>query len=180
MRRQASELSRLIEDIRPEYDDKRLDSCTMIYMTSPEKLFTVIESPFSAPSLDGLVRNVQYTMLAVRDSLNRGEAPYSSHLFYTQMLDDNNTDERQLGMNAGLTICQHAEQSAVYIDLGVSRGMEYGIETARKAGRAVIERSLFPGASSPEEITSLMLEEYDKHDLPSSEVIAAIYGRIIK
>ncbi len=149
-------------------------------MTSSEKPFTVIESPFSAPDLDGLVRNVQYTLLAVRDSLNRGEAPYASHLFYTQMLDDNNADERQLGMDAGLTICQHAEQSAVYIDLGVSRGMEYGIETARNFGRAVIERSLFPGASSPEEITSLMLVEYKKHDLPSPEVIAAIYGRIIR
>lgn len=149
-------------------------------MLVTEKPFTVIESPFSAPDIDGLVRNVQYTMLAVRDSLNRNEAPYASHLFYTQMLDDNNQDERRLGMDAGLTVCHHAEQTAVYTDYGISRGMEYGIDTARKAGRAVIERSLFPDASSLEEITSLMLEEYGKHNLPSPEVIAAIYGRIVK
>lgn len=70
-------------------------------------------------------------MLAVRDSLSRGEAPYASHL-YTQMLDDNDRAERQLGMDAGLTICQHADQTAVYVDLGVSPGMEYGINTAKK------------------------------------------------
>ena len=149
-------------------------------MPVSEKPFTVIESPFSAPDVDGLVRNVQYTMLAVRDSLNRDEAPYASHLFYTQMLDDNNQDERQLGMDAGLTICHHAEQTAVYTDYGTSRGMQYGIETAKSAGRRVVERRLFPNATSPEEVTALMLEEYAKHDLPSPEVIAAIYGRIIK
>ena len=112
--------------------------------------------------------------------MNRDEAPYASHLFYTQMLDDNNQDERQLGMDAGLTICHHAEQTAVYTDYGTSRGMQYGIETAKSAGRRVVERRLFPNASSPEEVTALMLEEYAKHDLPSPEVIAAIYGRIIK
>ena len=60
-------------------------------MTETSKPFTVIESPFSAPTIDELVRNIQYAMLAVRDSLSRGEAPYASHLFYTQMLDDNDS-----------------------------------------------------------------------------------------
>ena len=149
-------------------------------MTEIQKPFTVIESPFSAPTIEGLVRNVQYAMLAVRDSLNRGEAPYASHLFYTQMLDDNNAGERQLGMDAGLTICQHADQTAVYTDLGVSRGMEYGIETAKKAGRAIVERCLFPNTSNIDEISYLLHKEYEKHDLPSPEIIASIYGRIIK
>lgn len=149
-------------------------------MSETSKPFTVIETPFSAPTIDGLVRNVQYTMLAVRDSLNRGEAPYASHLFFTQMLDDNNAEERQLGMDAGLTICHHAEQTAVYTDFGTSRGMEYGIEAARRAGRAIVERCLFPNASSPDETKLLMQQEYEKHDLPSPEIIASIYGRIIK
>lgn len=149
-------------------------------VTEFNKPFTVIESPFSAPTTDGLVRNVQYTMLAVRDSLSRGEAPYASHLFFTQMLDDNDTTERQMGMDAGLTICRHAEQTAVYEDLGTSRGMEYGIEAAQKAGRAVVRRCLFPEATSPEEAYELLKKEYENHDLPSSEIIASIYGRIIK
>ena len=149
-------------------------------MTEAGKPFTVIESPFSAPTIDELVRNIQYAMLAVRDSLSCGEAPYASHLFYTQMLDDNDSAERQLGMDAGLTICQHADQTAVYVDLGVSHGMEYGINTAKKAERATTERRLFPDTASPDEINALLLQEYEKHDLPSSDVIASIYGRIIK
>mgnify|MGYP003587245416 CR=1 FL=1 len=149
-------------------------------MTEIQKPFTVIESPFSAPTIEGLVHNVQYTMLAVRDSLNRGEAPYASHLFYTQMLDDNSDVERQLGMDAGLTICRHAEQSAAYVDLGTSHGMKYGIGAAKKVGRAVVERYLFPQSSTPDEIHLLVQQEYEKHDMPSPEIIAAIYGRIIK
>ena len=148
-------------------------------MTEMQKPFTVIESPFSAPTIEDLVRNVQYAMLAVRDSLNRGEAPYASHLFYTQMLDDNKANERQLGMDAGLTICKHADQTVTYVDLGISRGMEYGIETAEKAGRVIVERRLFPETSKPEEIVILLRQEYEKHDLPSPEIIASIYGRII-
>lgn len=149
-------------------------------MAETNKPFTVIESPFSAPAIEGLVRNVQYTMLAVRDSLNRGEAPYASHLFYTQMLDDNNAAERQLGIDAGLTISRHADQTAVYVDLGTSRGMEYGIDSARKVGRNIVRRCLFPSAMSEEELNFLLHQEYERHNLPQTEIIAAIYGRIIK
>lgn len=35
------------------------------------------------------------------DALDRGEAPYASHLLYTQMLDDTIPAERELGIKAG-------------------------------------------------------------------------------
>ena len=149
-------------------------------MTNFNKPFTVIESPFSAPTMEELVLNVQYAILAVRDSLNRGEAPYASHLFYTQMLNDNNKTERQLGIDAGLTICQNADQTAVYTDLGISEGMKYGIKTAKKAGRGVVERSLYAGVKTPKDIKAHIRQEYAKYDLPSANTIEAIYGRIIK
>lgn len=115
-------------------------------------LVTQIESPFSAPDEQGIIHNVYYTMLAVRDSLERGEVPYASHLFYTQMLDDSIPHERQLGIDAGLFIGRTAELTAVYIDLGVSRGMEYGVDVAKKAGRPVIERRLFDENLTEEEV----------------------------
>lgn len=150
--------------------------CYTLYMTKP---FILIESPFSAPTMPKLVHNVQYALLAVRDSLSRGEAPYASHLFYTQMLDDNNAVERQHGIDAGLTIGHYAQQSAVYNDFGISSGMEYGIKTAKDANRQVITRSLFPDAKSRQEAVEQMLEEYSHHDLPTPEVLEAIYGRIL-
>lgn len=154
--------------------------CILTTMTGGEKPFTVIESPFSAPTTDDLVRNVQYAMLAVRDSLERGEAPYASHLFYTQMLDDNDQYERLLGMDAGLTICRRADQTAVYLDLGLSRGMQYGIEAAQAAKRTVLERRLFDVALAAGEIDQLIRQEYASHDLPHPQTLEKIYGRIIK
>ena len=49
-----------------------------------------LESPFGAPTRENIITNVAYALLAMRDSLGRGEAPFASHLLYTQMLDDQN------------------------------------------------------------------------------------------
>jgi hypothetical protein len=35
-----------------------------------------------------LRRNIRYAQLCVLDCLQRGEAPFASHLLYTQVLDD--------------------------------------------------------------------------------------------
>ena len=145
-----------------------------------KKPFVIIESPFSAPTMLELVQNIQYALLAVRHSLNQGEAPYASHLFYTQMLDDNNTVERQNGIEAGLEIGSFAQKTAVYTDFGVSNGMKYGLDAAKNINREIVERTLFPSTTSREEKLQLMLEEYNRHDLPSPEVLASIYGRILK
>lgn len=102
----------------------------------------ILESPY-AGNID---LNVAYARLAVRDSLSRGEAPICSHLLYTQptILKDEVPEERQCGIDAGLAWGKVAEQTVVYIDLGISRGMKYGIEAAEKAGRNVEYRRLFP------------------------------------
>ncbi len=145
------------------------------------KPFTVVESPFNAPTVDGLVLNVRYAMLAVRDSMDRGELPYASHLFFTQMTDDNNPKERELGIDAGLTLCEQADQTAVYTDLGESSGMEYGIQRAQQAGRLVVRRSLFPKCRrDTEDLGELVQQASEEASLPSYEAIARMYGRIIK
>ncbi len=52
----------------------------------------IIESPYSGD----IPRNLLYARLCVFDCLNRGEAPYASHLFFTQVLNDNDLEkERQ-------------------------------------------------------------------------------------
>lgn len=60
------------------------------------------------------------------------------------MLDDNIARERAQGVAAGLAWERHAEASVVYVDRGISKGMEFGIEAARKAGRPVEYRRLAP------------------------------------
>lgn len=100
----------------------------------------IIESPYAGD----IERNVEYARACVRDSLLRGEAPIASHLLYTQpgILDDNIPAERQHGIDAGLAWRAVAHASVVYVDLGVSRGMQYGIAAARRAGIPIEERSI--------------------------------------
>jgi len=87
--------------------------------------------------------NVAYARAAMLDCIQRGEAPFASHLLYTQVLDDAEADERKTGMRAGMHIGDAMDARVVYIDLGVSVGM-----------RAAITRAINPGVSSPRLVTS--------------------------
>lgn len=110
----------------------------------------IIESPYAGLSKWALVRwfqvfsNKRYARACVRDSLKRGEAPIASHLLYTQpgILNDDVPDERQQGIDAGLAWRGVAEITAVYIDRGLTKGMEYGIEAAEDAGVLVLYRKV--------------------------------------
>jgi hypothetical protein len=98
----------------------------------------IIESPFAG----NVERNKAYAQAALLDSLRRGEAPFASHLLYTQVLDDTNVVERAQGILAGLAWGAQAALTAVYMDRGVSPGMTRGIEAALAAGRPVEYRRL--------------------------------------
>lgn len=103
----------------------------------------ILESPFAGD----VERNIRYARACLRDSLMRGEAPLASHLLYTQegVLDDNNKEERQLGIDAGLAWGERADATVVYVDNGITKGMVEGIHRARTEGRTVELRSLFAG-----------------------------------
>lgn len=98
----------------------------------------MIESPFAGD----VEANVEYARRALLDSLRRGEAPLASHLLYTQVLSDEDPDERRRGIAAGFAWNQHADLVAVYADRGVSNGMRQGIEAALGLGIVVEFRYL--------------------------------------
>lgn len=100
----------------------------------------ILESPYAGD----VQRNISYARAALRDSLRRGEAPMASHLLYTQpgVLDDNNRDDRQRGIEAGLAWGRVADATVVYTDLGITPGMAAGIARAVLEGRPVERRSL--------------------------------------
>jgi len=104
----------------------------------------IVESPFAAPDQRGLEEHLEYARDALADCLSRGEAPFASHLLYTQpgVLDDTKPEERALGIEAGLLWGQCAGATIVYYDLGVSRGMDEGIRRASIENRTVEWRSL--------------------------------------
>lgn len=100
----------------------------------------IIESPYAGD----IERNIQYARMCMRDSFNRGEAPFASHLLYTQdgILNDGIKHERDLGIDAGLEWGKLAELTAVYIDYGITSGMQYGIENAYRNDRVVEFRKI--------------------------------------
>lgn len=102
----------------------------------------VIESPYKGATPEEQEANVAYAKACMLDSLRRGEAPFASHLLYTQVLDDAKNDEREMGIAAGLKFVRDCDLTAVYIDRGVSSGMLRGTEEAARAGRAFEVRSL--------------------------------------
>lgn len=102
----------------------------------------IVESPYAGDTPEEVERHVAYAREAMTDSLLRGEAPFLSHLLYTQVLDDSNPKQREAGIAAGLAWGRVAELTVVYCDLGVSEGMEIGIAKARSLCRPVEYRSI--------------------------------------
>jgi hypothetical protein len=102
----------------------------------------IVESPYAGD----VAKNIAYLRAALRDCLMRGEAPFASHALYTQpgVLDDGDPAERSLGIEAGFSFRSAASKTVVYSDLGVSPGMNLGIEHARRAGQQIEHRAL-PG-----------------------------------
>lgn len=102
----------------------------------------ILESPYAG----NVEENVRYARACMRDCLLRGEAPFASHLLYTQpgVLDDGIPEERALGMEAGLVWGPPAQATVVYTDRGISRGMREGIARAERENRVVEMRTL-PG-----------------------------------
>lgn len=101
-------------------------------------MFIIIESPFAGD----FAKNRAYANECLRDSLMRGEAPFASHVIYTEALDDNIPFERHIGIEAGLAIGRYASKTVVYTDLGISKGMRYGIERAKAENRPIEYRSI--------------------------------------
>ena len=96
----------------------------------------VVESPYKAETELKINQHILYAQACILDCLLRGEAPIASHLLYTQVtvLNDNIPYERQLGIDAGFAWLHVADGQVVYIDLGISSGMELAMTYYEKIG----------------------------------------------
>lgn len=100
----------------------------------------IVESPYAGD----VAENLRYGRACLADCLKRGEAPYASHLLYTQpgVLDDSQPEQREHGITAGLALGLRCDATVVYIDRGVTAGMRRGIAHAEAVGRPVEMRRL--------------------------------------
>lgn len=104
----------------------------------------ILETPFAGNTPEETEENIRFARACMHDCLLRGEAPYASHLLYTQegVLDDTVLHERELGMEAGFLWRGSADATVVYTDHGISPGMARGIQLAELAGNPVEYRQL--------------------------------------
>jgi len=117
----------------------------------------VIESPY-AGDVEG---NVAYARQCLRHSLDQGEAPFASHLLYTQptVLDDTVERERLRGIQAGYEWMEAADIVAFYIDRGWSPGMLKALKMARMLHKVIEVRALREGLYQTPREAMLLLEE---------------------
>lgn len=98
----------------------------------------IIESPYAG----NIEQNEAYLAECVHDSLERGEAPFASHGFYTRYLDDTIPRERSIGLRCAVRWRESCDLVAVYTDLGISPGMLEGVTHAELVGVPVEYRTI--------------------------------------
>lgn len=96
-----------------------------------------VESPFGSPDAWVVEANKAYARACMRWCLLVGLVPLASHLLYTQMLDDQDPEERRIGIEAGLTVNRHAVCTLAFCDRGLSKGMILGIKRSLSESRPV-------------------------------------------
>lgn len=77
----------------------------------------------------GSAANREFLREALLDSLHRGEAPYASHAYLPNVLDDNDASQRSVGMEAGHAWAKTASLIAIYLR-----------EPAERISKGVVER----------------------------------------
>lgn len=119
----------------------RLETIQEVYGKSIRgRVVVCIESPYAGNTK----RNLLYAQRCLLHSLQQGEAPFASHLLYTQVLDDKNETHREAGLTAGDLVRRKCDLVAVYCDLGVTPGMVRGIQDAKTLGKPIEVRWLEP------------------------------------
>ena len=98
----------------------------------------IVESPYRGDVL----RNSAYRDRCIMDCLNRGESPIASHRMFPGILNDDDPKQRELGIEAGLAWIPVADLLALYVDLGISDGMENAMSRARKCGVKIEKREI--------------------------------------
>lgn len=144
----------------------------------------VVESRFAGATPKDLLIHKKYTLACVRDCIKRGEAPYASHVMYAHsyIVDDFIAQERALGIYSGFIWGDFACKTVVYTDLGISSGMQEGIDHAKSKNRPIEFRHLgfIPQVSDAELEQEILycqnqlqfLEEIKKIGLSSTTAIS--------
>ena len=83
--------------------------------------------------------NVEVAQTLCRMAVEAGCAPFAPHLLYPQFLNEDDPDQRDLGISLGLRFMEACDEVWVYTGDGVSRGMRRELEHARQLDKSIAE-----------------------------------------
>tara|TARA_R100001369_G_scaffold91976_2_gene134986 strand:+ start:2707 stop:3105 length:399 start_codon:yes stop_codon:yes gene_type:complete len=101
----------------------------------------IIESPYGGDD-NKKEQNRRYAQRCLDDSINKKESPLAFHLLYTQVLDDDDPVKRTEGIELSKDWYKYAEKVVVYVDFGITNGMQEGIDLSMKLGLPIEMRSI--------------------------------------
>lgn len=87
----------------------------------------------ASPYAGDVEKNIEYAKEACRYVLNEGNAFFCPHLLYPQILDDNNSEERKLGIDMGKEFLSKCDELWAFGN-HISSGIFEEIEFARERG----------------------------------------------
>lgn len=126
----------------------------------------IIESPYAGD----INRNLTYARRCMRDSIDRGERPFASHLLYTQpeVLRDDDIAEREQGIRLGYEFWDNADRIAFYVDLGWSQGMIAALKklTIYCGGKPFYLRYIYFRPDDPTPTTDADLNKWLEREIP--------------
>ncbi len=88
-------------------------------------MLIIVESPFAADNEKVSKIYAAYLDACLKDCLLNGHSPFAAHGLYTRpgVLDDNDPEQRALGINAGFYWREVANYTIFFTDFGWSKGM---------------------------------------------------------
>lgn len=101
----------------------------------------IVESPFANADKVKRNENLLYVNVVARKiSMSTGGSikPMFFHTFYTQFLNDDDSYERQLGLEMSFAYHAMADVKYITIDRGISGGMIAGAEAALEKGNRIV------------------------------------------
>ncbi len=104
----------------------------------------------ASPYAGDVERNVEYAKQACRTVMESGHAFFAPHLLYPAVLDDAVPEERQAGIEMGLTLLHRCDELWAFGPV-TSSGMQAEIEEAERL-RIPVHRVDISGELAPERL----------------------------
>lgn len=111
-------------------------------LKTPRKSVIVL-TPFMGEDPSKAKMFERYAQRAVKDSLNRNEAPLAAQLFFYQFFGSNLVQiERDMGLVSQISWVHKCDRVAVYSDFGITQAMNLVLDVARLKNKPVEFRAI--------------------------------------